>query len=67
MDTNPALRAYINLNVSEEKEPKKASRSFGLLSRSSRMEPKEMPTEPKDRVREYVASIRKARKQVTNG
>ena len=68
MNTNPALTAYTNLDISDEMEkPKKSSTGSGLLSRS--LEPKSMPksNEPIDRVKDYVTSIRKARKQITNG
>jgi hypothetical protein len=68
MNTNPALTAYTNLDISDEmEEPKKSSTGSGLLSRS--LEPKSMPksNEPIDRVKDYVTSIRKARKQITNG
>jgi len=40
---------------------------LGLLSRSRKDEPKEKSNEPKDRVQEYVAAIRKKRKQISNG
>jgi len=40
---------------------------MGLLSRKREAEPKEKSNEPIDRVRDYVTSIRKKRKQLTNG
>jgi hypothetical protein len=41
---------------------------MGLLSRNSKPKAAESKSsEPKDRVRDYVSSIRKARKQITNG
>lgn len=68
MNTNPALTAYTNLDISDRmEEPKSISTGSGLLSRS--LEPKSMAksNEPIDRVKDYVTSIRKARKQIKNG
>ena len=47
--------------------PKKSSMGMGLLSRKRETEAKEKSNEPMDRVRDYVTSIRKKRKQLTNG
>lgn len=68
MNINPAVTAYTNLGISDEiEEPKKTPMGTGLLSRS--LEPKATlkSSEPKDRVKDYVTNIRKARKQITNG
>ena len=62
MNVNPAVTAYTNLNITDaelEEKPKK--------SRKREAEPKEKSNEPIDRVRDYVTSIRKKRKQLTNG
>jgi len=70
MDINPAVKAYVNLNIEDEEmveTPKKSSMGLGLLSRNRKDEPKEKSNEPKDRVQEYVAAIRKKRKQISNG
>ena len=70
MDINPAVKAYRNLNIADEEiveAPKKSSMGMGLLSRKREAEPKEKLNEPIDRVRDYVTSIRKKRKQLTNG
>jgi len=70
MNINPAVTAYSNLNIADtdlEEMPKKASMGMGLLSRKREAEPKENLNEPIDRVRDYVTSIRKKRKQLTNG
>jgi hypothetical protein len=68
MNVNPAAKAYTNLGIMDEPEtPKKSSMSMGLLSRNSKPETKNKSSEPLDRVRDYVSSIRKARKQITNG
>jgi ribosome-binding protein aMBF1 (putative translation factor) len=68
MNVNPAAKAYTNLGIMDEPEaPKKSSMNMGLLSRKSKPETKNKSSEPLDRVRDYVSSIRKARKQITNG
>tara|TARA_R110000765_G_scaffold244303_2_gene346548 strand:- start:1150 stop:1356 length:207 start_codon:yes stop_codon:yes gene_type:complete len=68
MNVNPAAKAYTNLGITDEVEtPKKASTGMGLLSRNSTPKVEKKSNEPKDRVRNYVSSIRKARKQITNG
>ena len=70
MDINPAVKAYTNINIEDkevEETPKKSSMGLGLLSRSRKDEPKAKSNEPKDRVQEYVAAIRKKRKQISNG
>tara|TARA_R100000951_G_scaffold54382_1_gene45739 strand:+ start:197 stop:412 length:216 start_codon:yes stop_codon:yes gene_type:complete len=70
MNINPAVTAYSNLNITDaelEDMPKKSSMGTGLLSRNRGAEPKEKSNEPMDRVKDYVASIRKKRKQLTNG
>lgn len=70
MDINPAVRSYMNLGITEDEvteSPKKSSMGLGLLSRTRSDKPKEQLTEPKDRVRKYVNSIRKKRKQISNG
>lgn len=70
MNINPAVTAYSNLNIADtdlEEMPKKSSMGTGLLSRNRKAEPKEKSNEPMDRVKDYVASIRKKRKQLTNG
>ena len=69
MNVNPAAKAYTNLGITNEVEaPKKSSMSMGLLSRNSKPKAAESKSsEPKDRVRDYVSSIRNARKQITNG
>tara|TARA_R100001082_G_C4345616_1_gene152153 strand:+ start:1118 stop:1321 length:204 start_codon:yes stop_codon:yes gene_type:complete len=67
MDVNPAYRVYTNLNIVENKPVKKIKRSSGLLSRGDDSVKKETSNEPLDRVRNYVTTIREARKQITNG
>jgi hypothetical protein len=70
MNINPAVTAYSNLNIADtdlEEMPKKSSMGIGLLSRKRESEAKEKLNEPIDRVRDYVTSIRKKRKQLTNG
>ena len=67
MGVNPAYMAYTNLGVVENVTPKKKKKSFGLLSRGDSTKTKESSNEPLDRVRNYVTSIREARKQITNG
>ena len=69
MNVNPAAKAYTSLGISDIMEkPKKSSMSTGLLSRNSKPKAgKKTKSEPLDRVRDYVSSIRKARKQITNG
>ena len=71
MDINPAVKAYTNLNITDEEPveaPKKSSMGLGLLSRKRKDEPKEQKSnEPRDRVRDYVNTIRKKRKQINNG
>ena len=70
MDINPAVKAYRNLNIADEEiieTPKKSSMGLGLLSRTRKQEPKNNLTEPRDRVRDYVNTIRKKRKQINNG
>ena len=70
MNINPAVTAYSNLNITDaelEDMPKKSSMGLGLLSRTRKQEPKNNLTEPRDRVRDYVNTIRKKRKQITNG
>lgn len=71
MDINPAVKAYTNLNITDEElveTPKKSSMGLGLLSRKRKDESKEQKSnEPRDRVRDYVNAIRKKRKQINNG
>ena len=70
MDINPAVKAYTNLNITDEElveTPKKSSMGLGLLSRTRKEEPKNNLNEPRDRVRDYVSTIRKKRKQINNG
>ena len=70
MNVNPAVTAYTNLNITDaelEQKPKKSSMGMGLLSRNSKPKTEKKSSEPLDRVRDYVSSIRKARKQITNG
>jgi|TARA_R110000744_G_scaffold5674_1_gene20156 ribosome-binding protein aMBF1 (putative translation factor) len=69
MNVNPAAKAYTSLGISDTMEkPKKSSMSTGLLSRNNKPKAgKKTKSEPLDRVRDYVSSIRKARKQITNG
>tara|TARA_R110002096_G_scaffold403846_1_gene601491 strand:- start:194 stop:409 length:216 start_codon:yes stop_codon:yes gene_type:complete len=70
MNINPAVTAYTSLNITDDdvnKKPKKSSTGIGLLSRKREADPKEKSNEPIDRVRDYVISIRKKRKQLTNG
>ena len=67
MDVNPAYMAYTNLGIKEDKAPVEQTKSFGLLSRNGNNNSKETMNEPIDRIRSYVKSLRKARKQLTNG
>lgn len=70
MDINPAVKAYTNLNMTDEElveTPKKSSMGLGLLSRTRKEEPKNNLNEPRDRIRDYVNTIRKKRKQINNG
>lgn len=70
MDINPASKAYTSLNITDDeinKKPKKSSTGIGLLSRKREADPKEKSNEPMGRVRDYVISIRKKRKQLTDG
>jgi len=67
MNLNPAITAYTNLGITDNDMPKPETRGFGLLSRNSSMKPKETSNEPRDRVRDYVKSIRQARKQLKHG
>ena len=70
MDINPAVKAYRNLNIADEEiveTPKKSSMGLGLLARTRKQEPNNNLTEPRDRIRDYVNTIRKKRKQITNG
>lgn len=70
MDINPAVKAYTNLNITDEElveTPKKSSMGLGLLSRTRKEEPKNNLNEPRDRIRDYVSTIRKKRKQINNG
>ena len=70
MNINPAVTAYTSLNITDDdvnKKPKESSTGIGLLSRKREADPKEKSNEPIDRVRDYVISIRKKRKQLTNG
>jgi hypothetical protein len=68
MNVNPAAKAYTNLGIMDEPETsKKSSMNMGLLSRNSKPKTEKKSSEPLDRVRDYVSSIRKARKQITNG
>lgn len=65
MDINPAVKAYTNLNITDEElveTPKKSSMGLGLLSRTRKEEPKNNLNEPRDRVRDYVNTIRKKEK-----
>jgi len=67
MDVNPAYMAYTNLGIKEDEAPVEQTKSFGLLSRNGNSKSNETKNEPIDRVRSYVTSLRKARKQITNG
>ena len=67
MDINPAYKAYTNLGIAEDTLETKPNKGMGLLSPMGMSKPKEELNEPRDRVRQYVARIRKARKQVTDG
>lgn len=67
MDVNPAYMAYTNLGIKEDKAPVEQTKSFGLLSRNGNSKSNDIKNEPIDRVRSYVTSLRKARKQITNG
>jgi len=67
MNLNPAITAYTNLGIADNDMPKPETRGFGLLSRNSSMKPKQTSNEPRDRVRDYVKSIRQARKQLKHG
>jgi len=67
MDVNPAYIAYTNLGIKEDEAPVEQTKSFGLLSRNGNSKSNETKNEPIDRVRSYVTSLRKARKQITNG
>lgn len=67
MNLNPAITAYTNLGIIDDNMPKLEAKGFGLLSRNSSMKPKETSNEPRDRVRDYVKSIRQARKQLKHG
>ena len=67
MDVNPAYMAYTNLGIKENEAPVEQAKSFGLLSRNGNSKSSEIKNEPIDRVRSYVTSLRKARKQITNG
>ena len=67
MDINPAYKAYTNLGITEDTLETKPNKGMGLLSPIGMSKPKEELNEPRDRVRQYVARIRKARKQVTDG
>jgi len=70
MDINPAVKAYMNINIEDkevEETPKKSSMGLGLLSRTRKEEPKNNLNEPRDRIRDYVNTIRKKRKQINNG
>ncbi len=67
MDLNPAYSAYTNLGITDTDMKDKPSKGMGLLSPMGMSKPKEELNEPRDRVRQYVARIRKARKQVTDG
>ena len=67
MDINPAYKAYTNLGITEDTLETKPNKGRGLLSPMGMSKPKEELNKPRDRVRQYVARIRKARKQVTDG
>jgi hypothetical protein len=67
MDVNPAYMAYTNLGIKEDEAPVEQTKSFGLLSRNGNSKSNDTKNEPIDRVRSYVTSLRKARKQITNG
>ena len=67
MNVNPAYMAYTNLGIKEDEAPIEQTKSFGLLSRNGNSKSSETKNEPIDRVRSYVTSLRKARKQITNG
>lgn len=68
MNVNPAAKAYTNLGILDDVEKTaKPSMGSGLLSRSFAPKEKAKSNEPRDRVRDYVSSIRTARKQITNG
>jgi hypothetical protein len=67
MDVNPAYMAYTNLGIKEDEAPVEQTKSFGLLSRKGNSKDNDTKNEPIDRVRGYVTSLRKARKQLTNG
>ena len=67
MNVNPAYMAYTNLGINEDEAPVEQTKSFGLLSRNGNSKSNDTKNEPIDRVRSYVTSLRKARKQITNG
>ena len=54
MNINPAVTAYSNLNITDAELEQKPKKSSNL-------------NEPRDRVRDYVNTIRKKRKQINNG
>jgi len=67
MNLNPAITSYTNLGITDNAAQKQETKGFGLLSRNSSMKPKQTSNEPRDRVRNYVQSIRQARKQLKHG
>lgn len=67
MNLNPAITSYTNLGITDSATQKQETKGFGLLSRNSSMKPKQTSNEPRDRVRDYVKSIRQARKQLKHG
>jgi ribosome-binding protein aMBF1 (putative translation factor) len=67
MDINPAYKAYTNLGIAEATVETTSNKGMGLLSPMRNNRPKEKSDEPRDRVRQYVARIRKAREQLKDG
>jgi hypothetical protein len=62
-----ARSAYRNMPVSKD-TPKKTTKSFGLLSRNSVAEsPMPESKDPRQRVADYVAEIRREREKLKNG
>jgi hypothetical protein len=62
---NPALKAYRNLQTPSEDKPKKPT--GGLLARGMTPKKDTNNMEPRDRIANYVAEIRKVRQGLKNG
>jgi hypothetical protein len=62
---NPALKAYRNLQIPTDKTPTKSS--GGLLARGATPKKDTSSMDPRQRVANYVAEIRKARQGLNNG